>query len=164
VTVRGNGPGAATPVRQAEPTDVETIAHLLHDFNTEFAEPSPGPAVLAARLNRLLADETTLALLALAGEPVVGVALLTLRSNVWYDTPVALLDELYVVPAMRDQGIGSALLEACCALLRSRGVELMEINVDGEDTDARRFYEFHGFRCTHGQPPQPELYYSRELA
>ncbi|MGH8995211.1 MAG: GNAT family N-acetyltransferase [Acidimicrobiales bacterium] len=57
----------------------------------------------------------------------------TLRSNVWHDTPVALLDELYVVPAEREQGIGSALLEDCCFLVRSRGVELMEINVNGED-------------------------------
>lgn len=147
--------------RQAGPADAPTIAALLHDFNTEFAEPSPGPGILAARLNRLLAGDSTLALL--AGEPVFGVALLTLRSNVWYDTPVALLDELYVVPAMRGHGFGSTLLEACCGLVRSRGVALMEVNVDGEDVDARRFYENHGFSCMHGQPPEPELYYSSEL-
>jgi len=32
------------------------------------------------------------------------------------------------------------------------------------DLDARRFYETHGFSCTHGQPSQREPYYSRELA
>jgi len=82
---------------------------------------------------------------------------------VWYDAPVALLDELYVVPSRRGRGIGSALLEFCCASVQSRGVELMEINVDGEDRDARRFYERHGFTCPHGESGEPELYYSREL-
>jgi GNAT superfamily N-acetyltransferase len=147
--------------RVANATDASTVARLLHDFNVEFGDPSPGPGVLARRLLHLIAGGDTLALL--AGEPAVGFALLTLRSNVWYDGPVALLDELYVVPPMRNRGIGTAILDASCALVRSRGVELMEINVDGEDRDARRFYERHGFSCIHGNPPEPELYYSREL-
>jgi hypothetical protein len=75
------------------------VAVLLHEFNTEFGEPSPGPEVLAARLSLLLATDGTIALL--AGEPAVGLALFTLRSNVWYDAPVALLDELYVSPSVR---------------------------------------------------------------
>lgn len=150
----------ATP-RRVGPADAPAVAALLHDFNLEFAEPTPGRDVLARRLDHLLAGEETLALL--AGEPALGFALLTLRPNVWYDGPVALLDELYVVPAMRGHGIGSALLEAACSLVRSRGVELLEIQVDGEDRDARRFYERHGFTCLHGQPPEPALYYSREL-
>ena len=152
--------GALIP-RTATPADAETTARLLHDFNTEFGDSSPGQDVLARRLGRLLSGDSTFALL--AGDPAVGFALLTLRTNVWYDTPVALLDELYVVPALRGGGIGSALLQSACQLVRGRGVELMEINVDGEDLDARRFYERHGFSCVHGSQHEPELYYSREL-
>lgn len=148
--------------RIATVADAAAVAGLLHDFNEEFGDPSPGADVLTARLSQLLSADRTLALV--AGEPPAGVALLTLRSNVWYDTPVAVLDELYVAPSVRGQGIGSALIESCCALLRARGVEWMEINVDGEDRDARRFYERHGFRCTHGDHCEPELYYSRKLA
>ena len=151
---------AAVP-RVASAADAGEIAGLLHDFNSEFGEPSPGPDVLARRLSQLLTTEHSLGLL--AGVPALGFALLTLRPNVWYDSPVALLDELYVVPAMRSRGIGGALLLKCCEVLRARGVELLEINVDGEDTDARRFYERHGFSCVHGGQQEPELYYSREL-
>ena len=141
--------------------DAATVARLLHDFNLEFGEPTPGVEVLTGRLGRLLAEDSTLALL--AGHPSVGFALLTFRSNVWHDGPVALLDELYVVPSMRGRGIGSHLLESCCELIQARGVKLLEINVDGEDHAARRFYERHHFRCGSEDLSEPALYYSRDL-
>jgi len=91
----------------------------------------------------------------LAGDPAVAVALLTLRPNVWYDGPVALLDELYVAPEVRGRGLGSALLAAAEALTRQRGGELLEINVDGGDTGARRFYERHGYVNSEPGEDQP---------
>ena len=42
-------------VRRAEPADAEPIARLLHDFNREFDDFTPGPAVLAERVRELLA-------------------------------------------------------------------------------------------------------------
>ena len=147
--------------RRATPADAATVATLLDAFNREFDTPTPGVAVLATRLESLLAGGDVLALL--SGEPPVGVALLTLRPSVWYPGPVALLDELYVVPEMRGRGIGSTLLEATEAVVIGRGATVLEINVDGEDTDARRFYERHGYRNTEPGQDEPSLYYYREL-
>jgi GNAT superfamily N-acetyltransferase len=93
----------------------------------------------------------------------VGVALLTLRPNVSYEGPVAVLDELYVLPAERRRGIGKALLVAAETACRQRRAELLEINVDGEDEDARRFYERHGYANREPNQTQPQLYYFREL-
>jgi len=59
--------------------------------------------------------------------------------------------------------VGSALLAAAEAVTRARGGELLEINVDGEDTDARRFYERHGYLNREPGQDQPLLYYYREL-
>lgn len=137
------------------------MAQLLDAFNREYDTPTPGPAVLGDRLRELLAGESTVALL--VGEPAVGLALLTLRPNVWYDGPVGLLDELYVAPAIRSRGLGAKLLAAAEAVVRERGGELLEINVDGEDTDARRFYERHGYAERDPGQPEPQLYYHREL-
>jgi len=145
----------------ANTADAFNVARLLDAFNREFDEPTPGPDVLMQRLVGLLAGDDVIAVL--VGDAPVGVALVTLRPNVWYSGLVGLLDELYVVPEIRRRGYGSALLEAAEAVARERGVELMEINVDGEDTDARRFYERHGYACMAPGEPEPDLYYSREL-
>jgi GNAT superfamily N-acetyltransferase len=148
-------------VRRATPADAAVVAALLHDFNVEFATPTPPVEVLAGRLGRLLDGADVVALLAL--DPPAAVALMTLRPNVWYAGPVALLDELYVRPDLRGGGIGSALLTRACALARDRGAELMEINVDEVDVDARRFYERHGFSNTDPSGGERMLYYEREL-
>jgi GNAT superfamily N-acetyltransferase len=147
--------------RVASRADASDIARLLDAFNREYHEPTPGPEVLERRLGRLLASEVVIAIL--ADDPPAGVALLTLRPNVWYDGPVALLDELYVVPDMRRRGYGSALLAATEAAARERGAELLEINVDAEDIDARRFYERHGYACMGPGESEPDLYYWRDL-
>lgn len=145
----------------AGPAQAGTVADLLDRFNHEFATATPGAAVLTTRLERLLAGDSVLALL--SGSPASAVALLTLRPNVWYDGPVALLDELYVAPERRGQGIGSALLAMAEAEVAGRGAEVLEINVDGGDSGARRFYERHGYSNTEPGEDDSMLYYFREL-
>ena len=148
------------PVRLASVGDAAAVARLLHDFNTEFGSPTPGPAVLERRLRTLLAQQTTLAWL--GGEPAVGIALVTLRANVWFDGPVALLDELYVTPEARGQGLGTAMIAALLERARSEDWGLVEVNVDEFDRDARRLYERLGFANTEAGSDERQLYYSRQ--
>ena len=147
--------------RLATPDDADEIARLLHDFNSEFDTPSPGPEVLGGRLQALLAGGETFAVV--AGRPAVSVALVTVRPNVWYAGPVALLDEMYVVPELRGRGIGSAVLEHFVAISYERGVDVIEINVDEGDVDAQRFYERHGFSSTEPGSNERAFYFFREL-
>ena len=149
-----------SPVR-ATPEQAAAVARLLHDFNTEFTTPSPGVGLLTARLRRLLATDMTVAFV--VGDPGVAVALVSYRTNVWFDGPVALLDELYVAPPLRDRGIGSALLEAVLAEAVGRGAGMVEINVDEGDVDAQRFYVRHGFRTSDPGSTERALYVWREL-
>lgn len=149
------------PPRLATVADAVVVAQLLDGFNREYNDPTPAIDVLTGRLERLLASGDVIALL--VGDPTAGLAVLTLRANVWYDGPVALLDELYVVPQLRGQGLGSALLAAAERMTRARHGELLEINVDGEDVDARRFYERHGYANSEPGSDEPLLYYYREL-
>jgi GNAT superfamily N-acetyltransferase len=149
------------PVVVAEIVDVHVVAQMLHDFNLEFDTPTPGPLVLAERLRELFGRDDVVILL--AGDPAVGVALLTFRPTVWDSGPVALLEELYVQPDVRRRGIGHTLLERAVAVARERGSQTFEINVDEGDTDARRFYEAHGFSDLQPETNERALYYSRSL-
>jgi len=148
--------------RQASVGDADAIARLLHDFNTEFDCPSPGAEALAARLRVLLTGDSTIAIL--AGTPAVAVALVTLRTNVWYAGKVALLDELYVEPGLRGRGIGTAIIDQLMSISRTLGVDLIEINVDEGDVGAQRFYQRHGFSATEPGSAERAFYYSRELS
>lgn len=148
--------------RLVETGDADEVAALLHAFNTEFDTPTPGVTALASRLRRLLSGDATFAIV--AGSPAVAVALVTLRPNVWYEGPVALLDELYVVPALRGRGIGAAVLGMLASECRARQVELIEINVDEGDVDAQRFYERHGYSAFEAATAERAFYYSQELA
>jgi GNAT superfamily N-acetyltransferase len=153
---------SASPApRLATTADARILANLLHAFNTEFDTPTPGGEILAERLQQHLPGGGLAALL--IGEPSSGFALVSFRPNVWYDGPVALLDELYVQPDVRNRRLGSALLDAVCALASSRGAGAVEINVDGDDVDARRFYEARGFSNTDPGRTDQLLYYYREL-
>jgi GNAT superfamily N-acetyltransferase len=144
-------------VRVATTADARVVARMLHDFNTEFGDPSPGPDVLAERLTRLLAGDEMVALL--AGEE--GLALLSFRAGVWDPGPVALLEELYVVPERRGQGIGGRLIEHAFDVCRERGVETFQVNVDESDVDAQRFYEAHGVSAT--MDGERAFYFERRL-
>lgn len=134
-----------------------SVAALLHAFNEEFDIPTPGVTVLEGRLQALLTGPSMFAIV--AQEPPAGLALVSLRPNAWHDGPVALLDELYVVPELRGRGIGTELLAGARAEARARGAELMEVNVDSPDAGARRFYERHGFACVEPTTGDVALYY-----
>ena len=147
-------------VRRAGVDDAEVVAALLHDFNTEFDTPTPGVAVLTRRLRTLLPGGDLVA--RLRGDPPDGFAVVSFRPNVWFDAPVALLDELYVRPDLRGRRIGHALIEAVEALAAERGGRVVEVNVDGEDTDARRFYAAHGYVHIEPGATEPSYYYVKE--
>lgn len=123
----------------------DVVGRLLNDFNTEFGSPTPSAEEFAARFARLLARDDVLALL--AGDPAGpdGFANLTLRPSPYFDGPLMQLEELYVVPAQRDRGIGSALIRDILRRAREVGCGEIHITVDEIDADTRRFYERHGF-------------------
>ena len=148
--------------RQATAADATTVGTLLHRFNAEFGVAEPPAAEFARRFETLLADDDVIVLLA-GGEEPVGFAFATLRPTPYHDGPLAQLEELYVEPERRNEGIGSRLLDELIRLVQARGCEEMHIGVDAPDTDARRFYERHGFTNTEPDGGGAMLLYLREF-
>jgi ribosomal protein S18 acetylase RimI-like enzyme len=149
-------------IRRAGPEDAAAIARLLHDFNTEFSEPTPGVAALTENAREMLtaAEMTVL----LAGDGPDGISLLRFRTSVWTGAPEAYLQELYVAPPLRGRGIGRALLEATITVAREAGATGIDLNTGETDKAARALYESMGFSNREGSPDGPSmLFYEREI-
>ncbi|HYJ22676.1 MAG TPA: GNAT family N-acetyltransferase [Solirubrobacterales bacterium] len=149
-------------IRRAGPEDADAIARLLHDFNNEYSEPTPGVAALTGYARQLLtAGEMTVLL---AGVGPDGISLIRFRTSVWTGGPEAHLQELYVVPPLRGRGIGRALLEATMDAAREAGASGIDLNTGTTDTVARALYESCGFTNREGSPDGPSmLFYERDL-
>jgi ribosomal protein S18 acetylase RimI-like enzyme len=151
-------------VRRATPGDAEAVARLLHDFQAEFDEPSPGVEALAERYADLIRNRDMTVLL--AGEGPAGFAQIRYRPWVYSAGPQAhsYLEELYVVPSLRGQGIGRALMEAALDTARNEGATHMELGTSENDDAARALYESVGFTNREGRPDGPVMFfYEREL-
>lgn len=151
-----------TDIRRASAADAPAIARLLHQFNTEYDEPTPGVEALAERVGALL-DRGELTVL-LAGDGPEGLAVLRFRPALWSDGLDSYLEELYVVPGRRGEGIGRTLMEAALDVAREAGAVRMDLGTAHDDTAARALYESLGFVNREKPPDGPVMYvYEREL-
>lgn len=149
-------------IRRASAADAATAAQLLYDFNREYDEPTPPVAELTELLRPLI--ESGEATVLFGGEGPDGIAVLRVRPALWSRGNEAYLQELYVVPARRGQGIGRALLEATMDAAREAGAVGIDLNTGETDVEARSLYESAGFTNREGAPDGPAmLFYEREL-
>jgi ribosomal protein S18 acetylase RimI-like enzyme len=149
-------------IRRAEERDAADVARLLHDFNLEYSEPTPGVEELTKTIGRLLGESEITVLL--AGERPDGLALLRFRPGIWSTGLEAYLQELYVVPSLRGQGAGRSLLTKAIELSRERGADGIDLNTGESDTAARGLYESMGFTNRESSPDGPAmLFYEREI-
>jgi GNAT superfamily N-acetyltransferase len=152
----------ASEIRRASAEDAEAIAQLLHDFNSEYEDFTPGVPALSERLGELLAAEEIVVLL--AADPPLGFALFRLRPSLWSKAGDVYLEELYVVPSRRGQGIGGALLDTAIETARQMGANHFELTTGEEDVEARALSKSRGFSNREGAPDGPRmLYYELEL-
>jgi len=156
---------SATPrdeIRRASTEDATAIAQLLHDFNTEYGDYTPGVPALTERLGELLADDAITVLV--AGDPPTGFALLRLRPSLWAKAADAYLEELYVVPEQRGKGIGGALLDTAIEACRRMGANHFELTTGEDDHAARALYESRKLTNREGGLNGPRmLYYELDL-
>jgi ribosomal protein S18 acetylase RimI-like enzyme len=153
---------ASHPIRLAGVEDAGDVAQLLHDFNTEYDEPTPLVPVLAERVAELLTEEAIVVLL--ADRPPTGLGILRLKPSLWSQAADAYLEELYVAPEQRGKGIGKALLQAAIDTAREAGADHFELTTGEDDKEARALYESFNLTNREGAPDGPRmLYYEIDL-
>jgi hypothetical protein len=116
--------------------------------------------VRATRLSRILACGDVVALL--TGDRAVAVALLTLRPNSGTTARSPCSTSSTSRPSCSDE-VWARHCSRQPRRIRQHGGELPEINVDGDDTGARRLYVRHHYVNSEPDEDQPLLCYYREL-
>ena len=112
-------------VRQAEPADSDRLLPLFERFYREEGFES-AVAGVAVNLRHILQRDDTAAFIALIDDRAVGAA----ATSSGFGLEVGLyaeLEDLFVDPACRGQGIASALVEAAVSWARAKGCSDVEI-------------------------------------
>jgi ribosomal protein S18 acetylase RimI-like enzyme len=82
------------------------------------------------------------------GDRLVATASLHLAYSTWRAAPFGTIEDFYVVPEARAQGVGTELLALLVGEARRRGYCRAQLQVQEDNDRAWRFYEARGFRFT----------------
>jgi ribosomal protein S18 acetylase RimI-like enzyme len=150
-----------TTPRIATAAEAGAIGRLLDQFNREYGDPTPGADAVAKRCAELLESGATTVLL--VGEGPDGIALTRFKPSLWSDAEEAYLEELYVIPERRGNGLGRALLDAVLELCRERGAAYIGLGTSTDDVAAVALYESAGFSNLERSGGPSMLWYELEL-
>lgn len=131
-------------VRPAQLADVPAVAELLLAQLREHEIPV-GREHVVRRLTASISGEG-LVLVASAPEGLVGVAYVSFAQPLEHAGTVAWLEELYVVPGRRSEGLGGRLLSAVIEDAERRGCVGVELETKRGHERAGHLYVRQGFR------------------
>ena len=122
------------------------LAEPLSFLEETLRNSEPVPPLFVEQLQRSVEKGDLEVLAARREERLIGFAVLAFRPSFSAGAPFASIEDLYVKPDARRQGVGRKLLEVVGERCRARGVSYVEVQTDDE---AAAFYSVLGYE------PQP---------
>jgi GNAT superfamily N-acetyltransferase len=134
--------GMTIRVRQVEASDKEKWLKLFRDYITFYEESVPDD-VIALTWKRLLAGEDDMMALSAVDDTgrIVGITTMVFHRSTWSPTLYCYLEDLFVDPAVRGQGVGRALIEATYAEADRRGATRVYWATQAKNKTARTLYD-----------------------
>ena len=132
-------------IRSAYSTDVEVLYKMLCELENE---PLDKGSFTEIFLKNLANENVTYLIVELDHQPV-GMASCHIQLLLHHAAPVAEIQEMYVRPELRSQGIGQRLIEAIKKNAQQKGAVQLEVTSNQSRTATHRFYEREGFQKTH---------------
>jgi GNAT superfamily N-acetyltransferase len=132
-------------IRRVRPDDVPAVVGLVHEL-ADYEREAASCLLTDEQLHAALFGPTP-ALFGHVAEldgPVVGCALWFLNFSTWRGVHGVYLEDLYVRPAHRGQGLGRALLAALAAVCTERGYARLEWSVLNWNEPSIAFYRSIG--------------------
>lgn len=134
-------------IRPAHAADVETLYRMLCDLENEKLDREAFEAAFLTNLG----NENIRYLIAQIHDSPVGLVSCHVQWLLHHAAPVAEIQEMYVDPTLRSQGIGQKLMEAIRQFAQSRGAAQIEVTSNLARLDTHRFYQREGFQKSHAK-------------
>lgn len=138
---RTKADSTGTAVRRASSGDLDTIETLWNEYAAEITAYRATPWTWSWEDVGPRLEQGAAFLAELEGEPIGFLIASRSRADIGH------IDDVYVRPAHRRQGVATALLRQLAAAFRERGVEHVALDVDIANEAARTLYDRLGFRA-----------------
>jgi GNAT superfamily N-acetyltransferase len=138
----------AFTIRLCEPDDTIRIVPLIQAQVAASGRYAPDPDRLAELVHALLISQFSDFLLAEVDGQALGVMQINYRLSTWEVAPYAVIEDFYLVPQLRGQGVGSRMLDYACGRAEGRGSTFVEAALHLGDRAAARLYQQFGFLDT----------------
>ncbi len=133
-------------VRAAGPADVPGLLPLVDEYWRFESIAGFSARSITPLLNRLLSQPELGAIwVADAGGQLLGYLIAVCVFSLEQQGLMAEIDEFFVVPGSRADGVGAALLAAAEDSLSRRGCVSLQLQLARDNSRARAFYRRHGF-------------------
>ncbi len=132
-------------IRRAVQADEEVLYQMLCDLENEVLDRTTFGLVFIKNLQQ----ESIGYFIAESNDGPAGMASCHVQLLLHHAAPVGEIQEMYVAPALRSQGIGKALIGAVFHFAGQRGARQVEVTSNKIRRDTHRFYEREGFQKTH---------------
>lgn len=132
--------------RVADESDTAAVATLLAALFEE-VEGSPDAEEIAGIFADMEADDSHSTLLALDDDgDIVGILTIVECLSISAGGKYGVVNELYVVPEYRSEGVGKMLIDEAKELAENRDWKRLEVTTPGDEfSKTLRFYEREGF-------------------
>jgi GNAT superfamily N-acetyltransferase len=128
-------------VRPLQPRDHPEWRALFNDYVAFYKADVPA-AVIDLTWSRLMGDDESMTGIgATVDQQLVGMALVVFHRSTWSPIGYCYLEDLYVSPSARGQGVGRALIEAVYAAADARGATRTYWVTEDDNAVARRLYD-----------------------
>lgn len=119
------------------------LARDQRSYGSHLLGPENRAGIRETVVQRIVADNL---LVARREDSVVGFAMFSVEHGRYeQDVTPGLVENLYVEPAARREGIGSALLRAAEERLVADGATVIQLEAMADNDTARQFYAAHGY-------------------
>lgn len=139
---------SAPAIKLLQPDQIEAAVELFR-VQLEEHQIEAGTESLRQVIESVVADDRHGFILAAVTEQgkLIGVAFGSAFLGLEHGGQSGWLEELYVIPAWRQNGVGTRLVNEAIRVARARGWRALDLEVDAEHQRVLSLYQRHGFQC-----------------